>query len=212
MIPRETSSDTLFWQREAIAPHARRRLHGHAPAVFWFTGLSGSGKSTLASVVERRLHALGCRTFVLDGDNLRHGLCSDLGFSSEDRRENIRRAGEVASLFVQSGAIVLTALISPFAEDRERARRLVPAGSFFEIHCNASVAECEQRDVKGLYRRARAGEVKEFSGISSPYEPPEAPELVLHTARDSVEPCADAVLRIYFERLQNVATGATTEA
>lgn len=208
MIPRETPSDTLFWQREAIAPAERRRLHGHAPAVLWFTGLSGSGKSTLASVVERRLHALGCRTFVLDGDNLRHGLCSDLGFSNEDRRENIRRAGEVASLFVQSGAIVLTALISPFAQDRERARALVPEGSFFEIYCNASVAECEQRDVKGLYRRARAGEVKEFSGISSPYEPPVGPELVLHTARDSIERCADAVLAICHERLGVAAAAA----
>jgi adenylylsulfate kinase len=180
---------------------ARQRLHGHAPAVLWFTGLSGAGKSTLASAAEQRLHALGCRTFVLDGDKLRHGLCSDLGFSNEDRHENIRRAGEVASLFVQSGAIVLAALISPFAQDRERARRLVPEGHFFEIYCNASVTDCERRDVKGLYRRARAGEVKEFSGISSPYEPPTAPELVLHTARDSIEQCLDAVLRIYHERL-----------
>jgi len=201
MAAHEPDHNALFWQRQIIGPGERRRLHGHAPAVLWFTGLSGSGKSTLASLAEQRLHALGCRTFVLDGDNLRHGLCSDLGFSSEDRHENIRRAGEVASLFVQSGAIVLTALISPFAEDRERARRLVPQGHFFEIYCNASVAECEQRDVKGLYRRARAGEVKEFSGISSPYEAPAAPELVLHTARDSIEECLDAVLRICHERL-----------
>jgi adenylylsulfate kinase len=203
MIPHESHNDALFWQRQAIDPQERRRLHGHAPAVLWFTGLSGSGKSTLACEVERRLHALGCRTFVLDGDNLRHGLCSDLGFSSQDRHENIRRAGEVASLFAQSGAIVLTALISPFAQDRERARRLVPEGHFFEIYCNASLAECERRDVKGLYRRARAGELKEFSGISSPYQPPAAPELVLQTARDSIAQCADAVLRIYHERLRN---------
>lgn len=201
MIPHEPHANALFWQRQAIGPAERRRLHGHAPAVLWFTGLSGSGKSTLASLVEQRLHALGCRTFVLDGDNLRHGLCSDLGFSSADRHENIRRAGEVASLFVQSGAIVLTALISPFAEDRERARRLVPDSHFFEIYCNASVDDCEQRDVKGLYRRARAGEVKEFSGISSPYEPPAAPELVLHTARDSIEDCVKAVLSMCGERL-----------
>lgn len=201
MIPHEVNGNALFWQRQAIGPGERRRLHGHAPAVLWFTGLSGAGKSTLASLVEQRLHALGCRTFVLDGDNLRHGLCSDLGFSSEDRRENIRRAGEVASLFVQSGAIVLTALISPFAQDRERARRLVPEGHFFEIYCNASVDDCERRDVKGLYRRARAGEVKEFSGISSPYEPPSEPELVLDTARDSIEHCVDAVLKICQERL-----------
>jgi adenylylsulfate kinase len=201
MIPHESHGSALFWQRQAIAPAERRRLNGHAPAVLWFTGLSGSGKSTLASAIEGRLHALGCRTFVLDGDNLRHGLCNDLGFSSEDRHENIRRAGEVASLFVQSGAIVLTALISPFSQDRERARRLVPEGHFFEIYCNASVDDCEQRDVKGLYRRARAGEVKEFSGISSPYEAPAAPELVLHTARDSIEHCVDAVLKICHERL-----------
>ncbi|MGO4477667.1 adenylyl-sulfate kinase [Massilia sp. 2TAF26] len=179
-----------------IDPRERERLHGHAPAVLWFTGLSGSGKSTLASSVERRLHALGCRAFVLDGDRLRQGLCSDLGFSNADRHENIRRVGEVASLFAQSGAIVLTALISPFAQDRERARRLLPEGHFFEIYCNASVADCERRDVKGLYRRARAGEVKEFSGISSPYEAPAAPELELHTARDSIGQCVDAVLEI----------------
>ena len=201
MIPHESQGNALFWQRQAIGPGDRRRLNGHAPAVLWFTGLSGAGKSTLASLVEQRLHALGCRTFVLDGDNLRHGLCSDLGFSSADRHENIRRAGEVASLFVQSGAIVLTALISPFAKDRERARQLVPEGHFFEIYCNASVDDCEQRDVKGLYRRARAGEVKEFSGISSPYEPPSAPELVLDTAKDSIEHCVDAVLKICHERL-----------
>jgi adenylylsulfate kinase len=201
MIPHEPNGNAVFWQRQAIGPGERRRLNGHAPAVLWFTGLSGAGKSTLASLVEQRLHALGCRTFVLDGDNLRHGLCSDLGFSNEDRCENIRRAGEVASLFVQSGAIVLTALISPFAQDRERARRLVPEGHFFEIYCNAGVDDCERRDVKGLYRRARAGEVKEFSGISSPYEPPSAPELVLETARDSIEQCVDAVLNIYHERL-----------
>jgi adenylylsulfate kinase len=208
MIPHDSNQphgNALFWQRQAIGPGERRRLNGHAPAVLWFTGLSGSGKSTMASIVERHLHALGCRTFVLDGDNLRHGLCGDLGFSSADRHENIRRAGEVASLFVQSGAIVLTALISPFAQDRERARRLVPEGHFFEIYCNASVAECERRDVKGLYRRARAGEVKEFSGISSPYEPPTDPELVLHTARDSVEQCLADVMRIYHERLGNAA-------
>lgn len=183
MTRREAFNDALFWQGQSVGMEDRERLGGHAAAVLWFTGLSGSGKSTLASAVERRLHALACRTFVLDGDNLRHGLCSDLGFSSADRHENIRRAGEVAALFVQSGAIVLSALISPFESDRARARRLVPDGRFFEIWCNASVEECERRDVKGLYRRARSGEVRDFSGISSPYEAPNAPELVLHTVR-----------------------------
>jgi adenylylsulfate kinase len=201
MTRREIFNDALFWQGQSVDAGERERLSGHAAAVLWFTGLSGAGKSTLASAVERRLHALQCRTFVLDGDNLRHGLCSDLGFSSEDRRENIRRVGEVAALFVQSGAIVLTALISPFEADRERARRLVPEGRFFEIYCNASVDECERRDVKGLYRRARSGEVRDFSGISSPYEAPGAPDLVLHTARDSVEQCVDQVLALFQARL-----------
>lgn len=201
MTRREVFNDTLFWQGQSVSMEDRERLGGHAAAVLWFTGLSGSGKSTLASAVERRLHALACRTFVLDGDNLRHGLCSDLGFSSADRHENIRRAGEVAALFVQSGAIVLSALISPFESDRARARRLVPEGRFFEIYCNANVDECERRDVKGLYRRARSGEVRDFSGISSPYEAPDAPELVLHTARDSVEQCVEGVIAMLQARL-----------
>ena len=201
MTRRENFNDALFWQGQSIDAEQRERLSGHAAAVLWFTGLSGSGKSTMASAVERRLHALACRTFVLDGDNLRHGLCRDLGFSSEDRHENIRRAGEVASLFVQSGAIVLSALISPFAADRERARGMAPAGRFFEIYCNASVEDCERRDVKGLYRRARSGEVRDFSGISSPYEAPGAPDLVLHTARDSVEQCVEQVIAMLQARL-----------
>lgn len=206
MTRREGVHDALFWQGQSIDMAERERLSGHKAAVLWFTGLSGSGKSTLASAVERRLYALACRTFVLDGDNLRHGLCRDLGFSSDDRHENIRRVGEVASLFVQSGAIVLSALISPFAADRERARSLVPAGRFFEIYCNASVEDCERRDVKGLYRRARSGEVRDFSGISSPYEAPDAPDLVLHTARDSVELCVEQVLAMVQSRLRTTAS------
>ena len=210
MTRRECFNDALFWQGQSVGAEDRERLAGHKAAVLWFTGLSGSGKSTLASAVERRLHALRCRTFVLDGDNLRHGLCSDLGFSAEDRHENIRRASEVAALFVQSGAIVLSALISPFAADRARARRLVPEGRFFEIYCNASVDDCERRDVKGLYRRARSGEVREFSGISSPYEAPGAPDLVLHTARDSVEQCVEQVLALVLARLGRPAQARGT--
>ena len=193
MTRREGVHDALFWQGQSIDMAERERLSGHKAAVLWFTGLSGSGKSTMASAVERRLYALACRTFVLE-------------FSSDDRHENIRRVGEVASLFVQSGAIVLSALISPFAADRERARSLVPAGRFFEIYCNASVEDCERRDVKGLYRRARSGEVRDFSGISSPYEAPDAPDLVLHTARDSVELCVEQVLAMVQSRLRTTAS------
>jgi len=196
-----TPNTDIFWQGQSVSLQARQKLNGHPPAVFWFTGLSGSGKSTLSAAVALRLHELGCHTFVLDGDNLRHGLCSDLGFSSDDRHENIRRVGEVASLFVQAGTIVLTAFISPFIEDRRRARALVPEGHFFEIYCDADVAACEERDVKGLYQRARAGEVKDFSGISSPYEAPLQPDLVLHTARDSIQSCVEAVLELFHHRL-----------
>ena len=170
---------------------------GHAPAVLWFTGLSGSGKTTLSNAVAPLLRQRGCQTVILDGDILREGLCSDLGFSIEDRQENIRRTAEMSAILVQSGLIVLVALISPFASDRQRARRLTPPGHFYEIYCNSSMAECEQRDVKGLYRRARAGEIKQFSGMTSPYEPPVQPDLVLHTARDSIEQCAQDVLRLF---------------
>ncbi|MCD5992139.1 adenylyl-sulfate kinase [Pseudomonas sp. CDFA 602] len=198
------SNNTIFWQGQSVSVQARQKLNGHPPAVLWFTGLSGSGKSTLSAAVSLRLHGLGYHTFVLDGDNLRHGLCSDLGFSSEDRHENIRRVGEVASLFVQAGSIVLTAFISPFIEDRQRARAMVPEGHFFEIYCNADVAACEKRDVKGLYQRARSGEVKDFSGISSPYEAPTEADLVLHTARDSIESCIEAVVELFNRRLKRM--------
>lgn len=179
------------------APVRDTLVHGCTPAVLWFTGLSGSGKSTLSNAVELLLRQRGCQTVILDGDILRGGLCSDLGFSIEDRQENIRRTAEMSAILVESGLIVLVALISPFASDRQRARQLIPSGLFYEIYCNSSVAECEQRDVKGLYRRARAGEIKQFSGMTSPYEPPVQPDLVLHTARDSVEKCAQDVLRLF---------------
>lgn len=179
------------------APVKERWGRGHAPAVLWFTGLSGSGKTTLCNAVEPLLRQRGCQTVILDGDILRGGLCSDLGFSIEDRQENIRRTAEISAMLVQSGLTVLVALISPFASDRQRARQLIPSGHFHEIHCDSSLAECEQRDVKGLYRRARAGEIKQFSGMTSPYEPPAQPELVLHTARDSVEKCAQDVVRLF---------------
>lgn len=168
----------------------------HGAAILWFTGLSGAGKSTLAHAVEERLRALGRRTFVLDGDKLRHGLCSDLGFSPEDRHENIRRVGEVAKLFLDAGVMPIAALISPFRADRDRVRALVPPGAFLEVHVKCSLSTCEGRDVKGLYRKARAGEMKEFTGISSPYEAPEAPELVLDTERFDVDACVEQTLAL----------------
>lgn len=159
----------------------REERNGHRGLVIWLTGLSGAGKTTIATELERQLFAEGKHTYLLDGDILRHGLCSDLNFSAEARRENIRRAGEVAALFADAGVIVIAAFISPFRADRERVRQCLPAGRFIEVFVNAPLAVCEQRDVKGLYARARAGQLKEFTGVSAPYEPPENPEIDLHT-------------------------------
>jgi adenylylsulfate kinase len=189
-----TRSTNTIWHNATITRAHRERLNAHRSAVLWFTGLSGSGKSTLAHAVEDKLHQLNCRTYVLDGDNVRHGLCSDLGFSVVDRSENIRRISEAAKLLVESGVIAMTAFISPFHTDRQRARSIFPHGDFIEIFCQASLDVCEQRDVKGLYRRARAGEVKEFTGISSPYETPVAPELVVRTGECPLDDCVAHVV------------------
>lgn len=179
----------------------RETLNGHKGIIVWFTGLSGSGKSTVAHAAEKALHKQDCRTFVLDGDNIRHGLCSDLGFSVSDREENIRRIGEIAKLFMQAGIIVLTAFISPFRADRERIRNMVAPGEFIEIYCATPLEICEKRDVKGLYKKARKGELPEFTGISSPYEIPAHPELVINTETQSLEMCVQRVL----EMIQNRA-------
>ncbi|RCX32266.1 adenylyl-sulfate kinase [Thioalbus denitrificans] len=184
----------VFWHHATVTRPRREGQNGHRAVNLWFTGLSGSGKSTIAHALEEELHNRGCRTIVLDGDNVRHGLCADLGFSEEDRRENIRRIGEMVKLFLNAGVMALTAFISPFREDRERVRRLLGEGDFIEIHVRCSLDECERRDVKGLYRRARAGEIPNFTGISSPYEAPEAPEVVLETDRHSVEGCVEQVM------------------
>jgi len=157
-------------------------------------GPSGSGKSTLAHAVEKALFDMGCRAFVFDGDNVRHGLCVDLGFTLQDRQENIRRIGEMSRLFIEAGVIALTAFISPFKKDRDRVRGLVAAGDFIEIYCRAALETCESRDVKGLYAKARQGEIKEFTGISSPYEVPESPELVVNTGSLSLEECVTQVM------------------
>ncbi len=194
MNDKSGKSTNVVWHQATIDRAMREQLNGHKGAILWFTGLSGSGKSTLANAVESRLHELGVRTYVLDGDNIRHGLCGDLGFSDSDRVENIRRIGEVAKLFLESGTVALTAFISPFQADRDRVRALAPEGDFFEIYCQCDLSVCEERDVKGLYKKARAGEIPEFTGISSPYEAPERPEVVVDTARQSLDESVDTVL------------------
>lgn len=195
-----SQSSNTVWHHATVTRARREALNGHKSVILWFTGLSGAGKSTLAHAVEEKLHQIGCRTFVLDGDNVRHGLCGDLGFSAQDRKENIRRVGEMAKLFIEAGEIVLTAFISPFRSDRAKVRGLVPHGDFLEVYCHCPLDICEQRDVKGLYRRARAGEIKDFTGISSPYEAPENPELVVNTSRYNLEECVDQVLSLLRER------------
>jgi len=198
-VSKRRKSPNVVWHEARVTREMRERLNGHKGAALWFTGLSGAGKSTLAHAVEERLHAMGCRTFVIDGDNVRHGLCSDLGFSDADRVENIRRVAEVAKLFVEAGVLTLTAFISPFRADRARARRLL-GEDFVEIYCDASLDVCESRDVKGLYKRARKGEIPDFTGVSSPYEPPEHPEIVAPTGTESLETCVDRVVNWLAQR------------
>ena len=187
-------ASNVVWHHATVTRARRQQQNGHRGAIVWFTGLSGSGKSTLAHAVEESLHQQGCRTFVLDGDNVRHGLCSDLGFSSKDRVENIRRIGEMAKLFMEAGVIVLTAFISPYRADRERVRGMVEHGDFIEIFCNAPIEICEGRDVKGMYKKARAGQIPEFTGISSPYEAPENPELSVDTGSAEIDACVQQVI------------------
>lgn len=184
----------MVWHQAVVKRTDREQKNGHKSLVLWFTGLSASGKSTLAHAVEEALFNAGCSTYVLDGDNVRHGLCSDLGFSLQDREENLRRIGETSKLMVESGVIVLTAFISPLRRDRERVRSLFPHGEFLEIFCDASLEVCESRDPKGLYKRARAGEIGEFTGISSPYEAPINPEMRIDTGMEPLEVCVERVL------------------
>ena len=188
-------STNVVWYQATVTRERREALNKHRGAILWFTGLSGAGKSTLAHAVEEHLHQIGCRTFVLDGDNVRHGLCGDLGFSAADRVENIRRVGELAKLFMEAGIIVLTAFISPFREDRDKVRAMVNAGEFLEIYCQCPIEVCEQRDVKGLYKKARAGEISQFTGISSPYETPECPELIVNTSQGDLKDCVQQVFK-----------------
>ena len=193
------SSNTV-WHHATVTRADRERLNDHRSVIIWFTGLSGSGKSTLAHAVEERLYELGCRAFVFDGDNVRHGLCADLGFSLHDREENIRRIGEMTKLFLEAGVIALTAFISPFAKDRRRVRELASDAEFIEVYCRCPIEICEQRDTKGLYSRARKGEIPEFTGISSPYEAPENPELVIATGEAPLEACVEQVIACLRQR------------
>lgn len=195
----ESKGTNLTWHVGEVPRETRERIHGHRGATLWLTGLSGSGKSTLSHRVEKKLIERGVFAYVLDGDNVRHGLNKDLGFSPEARVENIRRVAEVAKLFTEAGAVVITAFISPYRADRDLARALFPEGDFVEIHVAASLEVCESRDPKGLYKKARAGQIPDFTGISAPYEAPSAPELVVDTGAADVDACADQVLA-YLEK------------
>ena len=190
----ENTDQFIVWHKPTVSRQMREATNQHPSYILWFTGLSGAGKSTLAHFIEQQLHNKGCKTYVLDGDNVRHGLSADLGFSIEDRHENIRRVGETSKLLIEAGVISLTAFISPLREDRNKVRALVGEGDFIEIYCDARLEVCESRDVKGLYQKARAGLISDFTGISSPYEAPLNPELVIKTGEISLEECAKVVL------------------
>ena len=189
----KSKSSNLHGVDHLLTPVLRTQRNGHRGGVIWFTGLSGSGKSTLAMRVEQRLFHKGFQVFVLDGDNVRSGLNSDLGFAPEERTENIRRVGEVAALFAQAGTVCITAFISPYQSDRDRARRAAP-DCFYEIYIKADLAVCEGRDPKGLYRKARSGEIKDFTGVSAPYEAPETADLVVDTSSHTIDQCVEMIV------------------
>jgi adenylylsulfate kinase len=195
----EQKATNIVWHQGTVTRGDREKINGHKACTVWLTGLSGSGKSTIAVDLEKRLWERGIRAYILDGDNIRHGLNKNLGFSPEDRTENIRRIGEVAKLFTEAGVVALTAFISPYRADRDQVRKIMADGDFVEVHVDCPVEVCEQRDVKGLYKKARAGEIKEFTGISAPYEAPEKPELTINTAGQSVEDSAKQILA-YLEK------------
>jgi adenylylsulfate kinase len=189
-------NNNVTWFNGYVSREDREKAHGHKGAVIWFTGLSASGKSTIAHIVEKQLHKRGCSTYVLDGDNVRHGLCADLTFCPEDRAENIRRIGEMVRLFVDAGIIVLTAFISPYRQDRQQVRSLLSGGQFLEIHVDCPPEVCATRDQKGIYQKAQAGIIKEFTGISAPYEPPENPELVIQSHEEDAKAAAKKVVEL----------------
>ena len=210
-MDRGPKSGNIFWVEGRVARADRERRSGHRGATLWLTGLSGSGKSTLALALEHALFQRGCRAYVLDGDNIRHGLNRDLGFSPEDRTENIRRIGEVAKLFTDAGVLVVTAFISPYRSDRDAVRALLDEGDFIEVFVDCDLAVCEERDPKGLYQKARRGEIPEFTGISAPYEAPEQAELTIDTGARDVETCV-AQLIGYLEASGRLGSRAETPA
>jgi adenylylsulfate kinase len=187
------NNNNITWHNGFVSRKDREKLHHHIGAVVWFTGLSASGKSTIAHHLEKMLHQEGCSTYVFDGDNVRHGLCGDLGFSLEDRSENIRRIGEMVNLFVEAGIIAITAFISPYRQDRRRIRSFFSSGQFLEIFVDCPINICEERDQKGIYAKAKSGEIKDFTGISAPYEPPQNPDLVISTANENAISAAKRV-------------------
>ena len=193
-------SPHVIRQRAAVSRPRRETLNGHMSINLWFTGLSGSGKSTLAHAVEERLHLMGCRTYVFDGDNVRHGLCGDLGFSLKDRSENMRRIAEMVNLFLDAGVISLTAFISPLHADRKQVQEIIGTENLIEVYCNCSLEICEERDVKGLYKKARAGEIKNYTGISSPYEAPVNPDIELDTGTRPLRECVNELIDELRER------------
>ena len=188
-------ASNIVWHQSSVDRNSYEEQRGHKSAILWFTGLSGSGKSTLANAVNAVLHERGLATYILDGDNIRHGLCKDLTFSDADREENIRRISEVSKLFLEAGVIVLTAFVSPFRVDREKAKKLVRENDFVEIYCSADLQICEKRDTKGLYAKARLGKINDFTGISSPYEAPENPDLNIDTGAKALDECVQDVVQ-----------------
>lgn len=194
------ATENLYFHKHRVARELKEKRNKHKSRVLWFTGLSGSGKSTVANATEKILHDMGLQTYILDGDNVRMGLNKDLGFSAEDRTENIRRITEVAKLFADSGSIVLTAFISPYREDRDKARKIISNDDFIEIFISADLSVCEDRDPKGLYKKARAGEIKGFTGIDAPYEAPLNPELIVETDKNDIEESAQIVVDYLVEK------------
>jgi len=190
----------IIWHQSTITKNERQQQNQHKSCVIWFTGLSGSGKSSLANALDKELFLLNVQSYVLDGDNIRHGLNAGLGFSKEDRKENIRRIGEVSKLFVDSGQIVSTAFISPFREDRDQVRALFPDGEFIEVYVKCPITICENRDPKGLYKKARNGEISEFTGISSPYEEPNHPELIIETDKLTISQSVGTIINYLKDR------------